>query len=277
MLRLHESFLAYRGFRHLKLSMAVLAAAVLLYVTQDPPGGRSGDTWVGYTLGTVAALLVVWLMLFGVRKRRYASSGAPLRGWLSAHVYLGTVLLLLVPLHTGFNFGANLHTVAYVLVCTVVASGAVGVAIYTTVPQRMTENRPGQKLQGLLEQIAAVDGDCKRLAVDLPNPVAAVLDRSIEETIIGGGIVRQVWGGGSLSRIDQALRVLERHQAEKPARDGVKQVVERLELKRMLLTRVRRDVKLKALLDAWLVLHVPLAFCAVFAVVAHTVMVFYYR
>ena len=41
------------------------------YLWWQPAGGHNGGTWLGYTLGTIGALLILWLMLFGVRKRRY--------------------------------------------------------------------------------------------------------------------------------------------------------------------------------------------------------------
>ena len=41
-------------------------------------------------------LLIVWLMFFGMRKRRYMNNIGTLRGWLSAHIYLGTSLILVV-------------------------------------------------------------------------------------------------------------------------------------------------------------------------------------
>ncbi len=85
------------------------------YFWPDPGGPPNGGTWLGYTLGTIGALLIVWLMLFGIRKRRYVHNVGTLRGWLSAHIYLGTTLILIVVLHAGFQLGWNLHTFTFIL------------------------------------------------------------------------------------------------------------------------------------------------------------------
>src|SRR5437867_3778715 len=83
--------------------------------------------------------------------------GAPLRAWLSAHVYLGLALLVVMPLHSAFELGWNIHTLALALATLTIATGIAGLGFYTQVPTPMTRNRPGQKLAGLLEQIADLD------------------------------------------------------------------------------------------------------------------------
>jgi len=46
--------------------------------------------------------------------------------------------------------------------------------------------------------------------------------------------------------------------------------------KQELVSRARRAVKLKARLDIWLYIHVPLTIALLAALTAHTVSVFYY-
>jgi hypothetical protein len=276
----HEFFLRYRNFRHLKLALGLLALASVAYYGHAPLGGRSGRTWVGYGLGGLCTLLIAWLMWFGVRKRRYRNlSGAPLRGWLSAHVYLGSTLVFLVPLHSGFQLGWNVHSLAYALLSVVIASGIVGAIMYSTVPQEMTQNGPGEKLASLLQRLAELDAECTALARGLPDVFAQAAALSVNETRIGGGILRQLSGIDRTCGTSRAFEVVTRHAATAPDDLGgtVTRLLGVLARKREVLRRIRRDIRLKALLDVWLLFHVPLSFGMLVAVAIHVFVVLYHR
>jgi len=120
---MHESILAFRKRRYLWLALGISLLAIVAYLLNDPQEPPNGGTVLGYTLGTIGALLILWLTWFGVRKRRYSSTRGTVQGWLSAHVYLGVALLVIVLLHAGFQFGVNVHTLAFVLMVLVIASG----------------------------------------------------------------------------------------------------------------------------------------------------------
>ncbi|MFB3112588.1 MAG: hypothetical protein ACE10G_11190, partial [Gemmatimonadales bacterium] len=95
-----ESVLVFRNFLYLKISVVIVAAGIGIYVWHEPLGQPNGGSWVGYTLGTVGALLIVWLAWYGVRKRRYGIGKVTTQEWLSAHVYLGLSLIVIATLHT---------------------------------------------------------------------------------------------------------------------------------------------------------------------------------
>ena len=93
-----ETFISYKKFRWLWITVGFLALSGFLYALDSPPGGRNGGTPLGYGLGIVSALAVAWLMAYGLRKRAYSSTLGTVEGWLAAHVWIGIGLLLLVPL-----------------------------------------------------------------------------------------------------------------------------------------------------------------------------------
>ena len=165
------------------------------------------------------------------------------------------------------------------LLVVVVLSGFVGVIFYTSVPRLITENRPGEKLDALLQQIADLDGECRMLVTELPDTLARAVGRAVDETRIGGGFVRQLSGRdpkcptrAALQATREVLTGLDGSQYETTLR-----LTEVLAHKSGLLDRVRRDLRLKALLDAWLYFHVPVSFALLAAVVVHVFVVFYYR
>src|SRR4051812_23744360 len=103
----HQSILEYHGGRYLRVALLLTAAAIGVYAWYEPPAvylKPYGCTALGYTLGSIAALMIVWLMLLGVRKRRYRHAIGTLEGWTSAHVYLGCTLPVIASLHCAFEF-----------------------------------------------------------------------------------------------------------------------------------------------------------------------------
>jgi hypothetical protein len=274
----HQSLLAYAGYRYLKVALAVVALAIGAYVWHRPPNGPYGGTWLGYTLGTVSALLVLWLLYFGVRKRRYRSTFGTLQGWLSAHVYLGASLLILGTLHAAFKFGWNVHTLAYVLMVAVIVSGFYGVFAYLRFPTRITDTLGEDTLETLLLSIADLDRAVRPLALGLPDTVNRLVLAAAQGTQIGGNWRQQFRGRDSdcpttaavagLQLIGKSLRGEEARVNE--------QIYGLMARKQELVNRARRAVALKARLDLWLFIHVPLSVALLAALTAHIVSVFFY-
>lgn len=275
---LPASYLAHRRFLYLRLALLLVVAASVGYWAYAPLGGRSGDTWLGYGLGGVAAALVLWLLWFGVRKRQYRSTGAKLSAWLSAHVYLGTTLLVLVPLHAAFEFGWNLHTLAFVLLAAVVVTGLAAVALYGALPERMTRARGGRSLESYFGEIADLDSQLRTLARTQSDHVAQAVAGAIDRTRIGGGLLRQLRGRAPDCATARAVREI--GGAPEPQDAGEREtrvrILELLTRKSALLQIVRRDVRRRALLNLLLVVHVPLATATLGALGAHVLAVFYY-
>ena len=142
---MHDGFLTYQNMKFLKMAAVLCVLAVVAYVWYQPIDEHNGGTWLGYTLGTIGALLIFWLTWLGIRKRRYGANFR-LSAWVSAHVYLGLSLIVIATLHTGFQFGWNVHTLAYVLMMIVIISGGFGIYAYTRYPKVMSENRRGSSL-----------------------------------------------------------------------------------------------------------------------------------
>jgi len=175
---MQESILAYRRLRYLWVASALAAIAIIAYAFHAPSEPPNGGTWLGYTLGGIGAALILVLAAFGRRKRAYSSRLGSVQGWLSAHVYLGIALVVIVTLHAGFQFGWNVHTLSYVLTCVVAGSGVVGVWFYLRYPGLMSQNRAAQTRDQMLAELADLDRLCARQAAALSRCSPAATARA---------------------------------------------------------------------------------------------------
>ena len=273
----HYSILEYARFRWLKASLLICAIAGAFYLWHDPVPRPYGGTWLGYTLGTVGAVLILWLLWYGARKRRYAASGN-LQGWLSAHVYLGTALVVIVTLHTGFHLAWNIHTFAYILMLLVVASGFYGVFAYMRVPRVMTANLGDDSLDSVVLRIADLDREMRDKALSLPDALYAIIERSVTSTRLGGSVARILSASDPACPTAAAVREWPQRASALKGEPGrlSKEVYGLLLQKEQLLGRARRDLRYQAILELWLYVHVPLAFMLLAALTAHVISVFIY-
>ena len=275
----HEGFLRHRGFKWLKVAIVLCLTATAAYFLVDVRPRPSGGTWYGYTLGTISALLIVWLTLIGIRKRAITSGKWSLKAWVSAHVYLGLSLLVLATLHTGFQFGWNVHTLAYGLMLLVIVSGIFGVTVYATLPTKLSENRGETTQRQMLEAIKALDQQLNTAAQPLDRRQADIVRLSLEHTDISGGFWARLTGihpgCGTARAIRQWAR--ERRQA-RPGADAqaLEQIAALLDQKAKFLAQIRRHIRIRSVLEVWLKVHVPATFALLAALTAHIISVFFY-
>jgi hypothetical protein len=291
---MHESILVYSRRRYLWISIALSLLAIAVYWIHDPQEPPNGGTVLGYTLGTTGALMILWFTWFGVRKRRYASTLGTVQGWLSAHVYLGMTLVVIVLLHTGFQFGYNVHTLALVLMLLVVSSGLYGVFIYIRYPERLSENRDGTNRSELFDQLEDIDRRSKRIAETLPQEFQELVSSSIGRTLIGGSVWSRLRGhdrsqvvlkrGSDFEVVANAgqeaaldwLAEQQSRSSESQAAAKIGELSALIRNKRRLLRKLTEDMRLQARLEVWLYAHVPLTAGLLMALLVHIVTVFMY-
>lgn len=274
----HESFLRHRDYFYLKVALVLCGAFVGVYLFTHPQPRHNGGTWLGYTLGTISALLIVWLTMLGLRKRAITPGAWSLKGWTSAHIYLGLSLIVLATLHTGFQFGWNVHTLAYALMMFVIGSGLFGIYFYATIPSLMSDNRAEKSNLQMLEEIAALDSDLRTAAQPLNEANARLVQNAIDNTKIGGGVLtrlRTTHPRCATARALDELKAVAKAQPRNLGGDGLAQVNSLLDRKMVLLDRARRHIRYRALLELWLYVHVPVTFALLAALVAHIVSVFF--
>jgi hypothetical protein len=265
------------------------------YVMDDPREPPNGGTVLGYTTGTVAGLLIVFLSAFGIRKRTFSAFGTAI-GWVSAHVYLGLAALILATLHCGLRFGWNEHTLTYVLMVFVTVSGIWGMYAYLRYPGVMSAQRGNQQRRATLSEIDDLDDQSRKIAV-LSQQTSRLISEAIRRTdrgptslwasiagrdesalLLGGGPsqpARLVANPGykTLMEILAQLR-LESRDAEQ--RSALQELLELSGKKSVLLGRLRRETQLAAVLRIWLWIHVPVCCALLAALIVHILTVFLY-
>jgi hypothetical protein len=281
----HQSFLEFKQYRYLKLAFGLVLLALVAYVwhrnTQffNPGGVGYGGTWMGYTLGSLATALIVWLLFLGVRKRRYRASSTSLQGWVSAHVYLGVATLFIALLHSGFELGFNLHSFTLTLLIGVVISGIYGVLMYVRVPLYMTEKMGEDSLESLLRQIQTLDTQARKVSLSLSDQVNGLLLRAATGTRLSGSFFDEFVGQRiSPCPTDEAVREMQvLIRTLKPEHSVLGREVLTLMVSRQAAVRlVRQELRSMARLKRWLLWHVPLSIALLFALAAHIVSVFIY-
>jgi len=282
--------LRYRGQRFAWVAILLSLVAGAIYLTHADLPAPSGSTWQGYVLGSVGALLILWLMMLGIRKRSYNSSMGTVQGWVSAHVYLGLALVVVTTLHTGGQFGWNVHTFAYVVMCLVVASGIYGVFAYRSMPRKLSDIRAGNAREDLFGELYGLNQDAIGVARQCSEEVSALVESSVRETKIGGSALAQLAGSdastlttatGQQSNHDQQVAVdYVSELIPKGRRESeavlLQQLLSVLCRRQIVLRRIRRDIKYQARVKLWLYIHVPFTVALLGALIVHVLSVFLY-
>ena len=290
---MHQNLLKYKKYRYLKFSLLLLIASVILYLSQGQAQPANGGTLQGYVLGTVAAFLVLLLTYLGIRKRLYSSSTGTVEGWTSAHVFLGSALLLIATLHAAFQVGWNVHTLAYVLMLMVIFSGFFGLFAYLHYPRILSQNNAGANQDVWLQELHEIDNKIKDLSSSCRGNIRLLLLSALENTVLGDSLFSQLLGHDNStvklqsdtkklvanSNQQQVIDIVAEHipssinQAEAGALNKILSLFAR---RQILLKKIRRNLQVKAYLKAWLVFHIPLSMALLAALIVHILVVFLY-
>lgn len=291
---MNQSLLSWRKYRYLWWALGLSAVSIAVYVSQwsSQLQPANGGTWQGYTLGTVGALLIVWLSFLGIRKRSYKSSLGRVQGWASAHVYLGSALLVVGSLHCAFQFGWNVHTLAYVLMCIVIVSGFYGLYVYMHLPSRMADNRSERNRDLWLKELGELNKEIRNTSERCDAELQTMVMSAVDLTRVGGGMFKQLSSsdrsmikvaGDTKPRANknqtEIIDALSKRIPNARKTDEAEVLNDLLSLfgrRQVVLQVLRRDIQLNALLKVWLLFHVPLSMALLMALLIHIFSVFIY-
>ncbi|MBX7144249.1 MAG: hypothetical protein K1X79_07340 [Oligoflexia bacterium] len=269
-----ENFLGYKNRRWMWINLALVVLLAILYLFDHPIGGRSGNSWLGWIYGFLAAAGILYLMYFGVRKRSYYSTSGTVQGWLAAHVWLGVALAIIVPLHCAFSFGINVHTLAYVLMLVVILSGVYGAVCYVGLAPALRVHRGGGTFKEILNTLRQVEREVLATASaggEGVKQLLAVADFPFEP---------DVWSCRRGKLVPEPNRAREAEILAKLSEQEQKaglQLLAHLAKKRQLAIQLQADVAAVSRLQLWLYVHLPVSFALLAALATHILVVFLYR
>jgi hypothetical protein len=276
----HTGFLNHAGNRWAKIAGLLCLLAIAVYVLTDPTPRPNGGSFAGYLLGTIGALMIVWLSMIGLRKRIITTKPFSLKAWTSAHVYLGLSLIVIGTLHTGFQLGWNVHTLAYVLMMIVIISGLYGIFVYARLPEQLSANRGEMTQPQMLEAIRALDRQLDTAAQPLGKEEADIVRLSLEQCDIGGNLWQRLTANhpncGNRRARDAVQAMVNQQMRERKPDPKLTQILFLLERKDAALAQARRHIRMKTQLEIWLYVHVPVTIALLAALTAHILSVFLY-
>ena len=295
---MHNSILAYKKHRYDLWSLALIVLCLAIYLSQGEMQVPNGGTWQGYALGSVATLLILLLTALGIRKRSYSSSLGSLQGWTSAHVYLGISVLLIATMHNAAQFGWNVHTLAYVFMWVVIFSGGVGLYTYMRYPHMLSTNRAGRTNSAMFAELNNLNEKGTEISRRCDPIVQQVIETSISRTSIGGGLVSQLFArdksqcllqnetqnstaAALTSNIDQNTVIHYVAQRIPKARklneaSELQSLLAIMCRRQVLLRQIRRDIQLRAGLQLWLYIHIPMTIALLASLLIHIISVFFF-
>jgi hypothetical protein len=271
-----ETFLNHRELLWVWISGLTIAICLVLYVFHSPIGGKNGGTFYGLSMGTLCAAAMVFLMLYARRKRAYHSTFGTLKAWLSAHIWIGLALIVLVPLHSGFQFGWNVHTLCYAFIVVTIITGIWGAFLCVALPPALQARREGLSAKVLLSEINVLSSDVGILAknkspafLKLINEIDFSPMKSVWQVILS----KQV----AIKQLDERLLSKMVHGFEAVEQGDALKLIGIVEKKIELTNKLYQELRTLSLLKIWLYVHLPFAVGGFTLLVVHVFSVFYLR
>lgn len=260
-----------RMWRNITISVALVVVLVFVESAYDVALYRTG-----ILSGWLLLAFVLFLTLFGARRKIRVLPIGSNASWLQFHIYIGWLSLALFLIHTGFRVPNGWLEVTLALLFVLVAgSGVVGIALSRGFARRLTRHGEEvifERIPIFLARIAAAaedevvqctaDSDSSTIADYHATQLAPFFSkpRNFFQHLLGSdrGLFSQL---ANLEHLDRYLNPREKVAASRLS----------------LLVRKKEELDfhyaLQATLKGWLFVHVPLTYGMLIFVAVHVVLV----
>lgn len=128
----------------------------------------TADTNLGYNLGVIGSLLMLFLVLYPLRKKaRFLQNVGTIKTWFHIHIVFGTLGPTLILFHANFSFGSLNSTLALFFTILVAASGFFHIFIYTKIHFKLHSKKT--TLQELQEKTEAKRSSIQHIFTYAPS------------------------------------------------------------------------------------------------------------
>jgi hypothetical protein len=121
---------------------------------------------VGLYLGYIGTFLIIASFTYSLRKRKHITSGSP-KQYLVFHEYMAWAGSLLILVHAGIHFNAQLAWLAVLMLLINVASGLVGKFLLKTAADSLSAARQEFSITGITKEAADKELFFDAIVVDL--------------------------------------------------------------------------------------------------------------
>ncbi|MDH5543374.1 MAG: hypothetical protein OEY64_10485 [Nitrospinota bacterium] len=119
------------------LSFAILSLLVSLIFYLKKQEGHAG-TFTGMVYGGIALTSVIFLSLYRIRRSVFSFKFGSMQWWMTGHIYVGLLAIIPVLMHTNFRLHGIFSLFFFSLFIVVIASGAIGWYLNSTLPAALT-------------------------------------------------------------------------------------------------------------------------------------------
>ena len=264
-----------RSPRWLKAFAGGTIVCLFVYLLNALFSEINAGNWWGLSYGTVATVLLLGAALYGVRRRKLNYNVGRSLTWVQFHIYGGTIFMLLVFMHSGFQIPkGTMNFSLWALSLWVTVSGLAGVALQKLIPKMLTSGLAVEAVyERVPELVIQIKDRAEKLAEVCSDPVrdfyqkhvaaalAAPSPRMIYYIDITGGIQSR------MNQFDYLRKVLSTTEHQKME-----------ELRLLYKTKLELDAHytLQRMLRLWLYTHVPVSLVLLILVALHIYTVWYY-
>ncbi len=235
---------------------------------------QPGNTW-GITYGVIAAILMISLALYGVRRRTMKWGWGKSKTWLQFHLYGGMLFLVMMLMHSGFQEPVGILTwLLWFFSIWVAISGLLGVFIQKWIPKMLSSGLTIEVLYDRIpELIQDIRNKIEKLAAKSHPSVRDYYYDNLAATFAGPQMrlvyYIDITGGAHAhtKQFDYLRQLL-------PAKE--KHKLNRLEEYYKAKLEIDAHYTLQKALRGWLYLHVPVSLLLIVLLILHLYTVLWY-